>query len=74
MTALRSGTIDTAIVTGVATQKDDETLPLWRERIMLARYRKIIHWPTGKPSIGLTSVAKRFCSVNVTKHASLRIF
>lgn len=36
MTALRSGTIDTAIVTGEATQRDDGTLPLWSERILLA--------------------------------------
>ena len=36
MTALRSGTIDTAIVTGEATQEGDGTLPLWSERILLA--------------------------------------
>ncbi len=36
MTALRSGTIDVAIVTGEATERDDGTLPLWSERILLA--------------------------------------
>jgi len=36
MTALRSGTMDTAIVTGKATQRDSGTLPLWSERILLA--------------------------------------
>jgi len=36
MTALRSGTIDVAIVTGEPTQREDRTLPLWSERILLA--------------------------------------
>ena len=36
LTALRSGTIDTAIVMGEVTQKDYECLPLWSERILLA--------------------------------------
>jgi DNA-binding transcriptional LysR family regulator len=36
MTALRGGTIDTAIVTGETTQRDGGTLPLWSERILLA--------------------------------------
>jgi DNA-binding transcriptional LysR family regulator len=36
MTALRSGIIDIAIVTGEATQRDGGTLPLWSERIPLA--------------------------------------
>ncbi len=36
MTALRSGIMDTAIVTGGATQRDGGTLPLWNERILLA--------------------------------------
>jgi DNA-binding transcriptional LysR family regulator len=36
MTALRSSIIDTAIVTGEATQRDGATLPLWSERILLA--------------------------------------
>lgn len=36
MTALRSGIVDTAIVSGEATQRDGGTLPLWSERILLA--------------------------------------
>lgn len=36
MTALRSGTMDTAIVTGDATQRNGGTLSLWSERILLA--------------------------------------
>ena len=36
MTALRSGILDTAIVTGEATQRVGGTLPLWSERILLA--------------------------------------
>jgi DNA-binding transcriptional LysR family regulator len=36
MSALRSGIIDTAIVTGDAAQGDGGTLPLWSERILLA--------------------------------------
>ena len=36
MTALRSGTIDTAIVTGEATERVGRPLPLWSERILLA--------------------------------------
>jgi DNA-binding transcriptional LysR family regulator len=36
MTALRSGIIDTAIVTSEVTQWDGATQPLWSERILLA--------------------------------------
>lgn len=36
LTALRSGLVDTAIVTGEATERDGGTLPLWSERILLA--------------------------------------
>jgi DNA-binding transcriptional LysR family regulator len=36
MTALRSGIVDSAIVTGEAAQGDGATLPLWSERILLA--------------------------------------
>jgi len=36
MTALHTGTMDAAIVTGEATQRDDGTLPLWSDRILLA--------------------------------------
>jgi DNA-binding transcriptional LysR family regulator len=36
MSALRNGTIDTAIVTGEATERNGRPLPLWSERILLA--------------------------------------
>ncbi|MDI1267389.1 MAG: LysR substrate-binding domain-containing protein [bacterium] len=51
MTALRSGTMDVVIVTGEATQREDGTLPLWSERILLALQeghpqadRETIYW------------------------------
>lgn len=51
MTALSSGTIDAAIVTGEATERDGRPLPLWSERILLAlpechplADRETVHW------------------------------
>ena len=51
MTALRTGTVDVAVVTGEATQRDSGTLPLWSERILLAlpeshplADREVIYW------------------------------
>ena len=62
MTALRSGTIDTAIVTGEATQGGDGTLPLWSERILLAlpeghplAERETIYWTDLRGEIVLLS-------------------
>jgi DNA-binding transcriptional LysR family regulator len=62
MTALRSGTMDTAIVTGEVTQGGDGTLPLWSERIVLAlpeghplAERETIYWTDLRGEIVLLS-------------------
>jgi DNA-binding transcriptional LysR family regulator len=51
MTALRTGTIDVAIITGEVPQRNGGTLPLWSERILLAlaeshslAARETIYW------------------------------
>lgn len=36
MTALRTGKIDLAVITGEASQRDGGALSLWSERILLA--------------------------------------
>jgi DNA-binding transcriptional LysR family regulator len=73
VTARRNGALDIAIVTGDLPLLENQGMPLWSERILLALLKE--HPLASKDVVtGPTSATRRFCSVNMILAASLRIF